>query len=327
MTELKYPLPKRTTILAYGPKTASRPSGNYYAGRTKRIRLITIHSGETGESTSAAEGMGYWFANKEASGSTHTGSDSDSICRYLADSDTPWGASGVNSDGLHHEFAGRAGQTASQWKDDYSLRTMENGAIQTAEWSIKHSIPRRWLTDAQIRDGQSRGFITHSDACRVFGGTHWDPGPNFPKSYFMERVKFHVARLEGTTPSRPPLPPPVTVSRLTVDGQLGPKTIAAMQKAAGTSVDGVISPVSMLTRWIQKNLNARGMRDGKGRSLLVDGKGLGSNVSKSYGPTNTIAAMQRSEGTTRDGILSGPPNHSELVRRIQKNINEKGSIF
>jgi len=197
---LLYPLPKRTSIPAH--------SGNYSRGRSKAIRLLVIHDGETGEGATAAEGMGNWFANPAASGSAHAGFDTDSICTYIPDADKAWAAPGANDDGLHGELAGRAGQTVSQWKDADSLRILENGAIWFAEKSIAHDIPVRYLTDAQLKDGKSRGITTHRQCSRVLGGTHTDPGPNFPLAYFLGRIRFHVARL--TAPAPLPAPKPAT---------------------------------------------------------------------------------------------------------------------
>jgi len=197
---LLYPLPKRTSIPA-SPKVYSR-------GRSKAIRLLVIHDGETGEGSTPAEGMGNYFASGNAGGSAHAGFDTDSICTYVADKDKAWAAPGANDDGLHGELAGRAGQTVSQWKDADSLRILENGAIWFAENALEHDIPVRYLTDAQLKDGKSRGITTHRQCSRVLGGTHSDPGPNFPLAYFLGRIRFHAARL--TAPAPAPAPKPTT---------------------------------------------------------------------------------------------------------------------
>lgn len=202
---LLYPLPKRTTIRA--------ASNVVTKGRAKPIRLLVIHDGETNEGSTPAEGMGAWFASGKAGGSAHAGFDTDSICTYVDDGDTAWGAPGANSDGLHGELAGRASQTVSQWKDSDSLRIIENGAIWFAEKSLKHGIPARYLTDAQVADGRTEGITSHRQITRALRrGTHTDPGPNFPFDYFLSRVKFHLARL--TTPAAPekaptPIPKPI----------------------------------------------------------------------------------------------------------------------
>lgn len=195
------------------PKLTSIPAHptNYRRDRLGRfIRVIVIHSAETGEGSTPAEGVGNWFARPSVGGSTHTGSDTDSICRYVADTDTAAGAPGVNVDGLHHELAGRASQTSAQWADADSIATMTHAARQCAAWAVKWSIPLVWLTDAQIRDGKTKGFLCHMDASRAFAtpGGHGDPGPNFPRAWFLGQVAAFVAELTGT-PTKPPAKPPV----------------------------------------------------------------------------------------------------------------------
>ena len=204
---MAYPAPKRTSIPAL--------SSNYTKGRIKPIRVLVIHDGETGEGSTPAEGMGRWFQDPRANGSAHAGFDTDSICTYIADGDTAWAARGTNADGLHGELAGRAGQTASQWKDADSLRILENGAIWFAEKAIKHGIPVRYLTDGQVRDGKSKGITTHRQITRALAtGTHTDPGPNFPADYFLSRIKAHVTRL--TAPATTPTPKPPAARKVPI---------------------------------------------------------------------------------------------------------------
>jgi hypothetical protein len=52
----------------------------------------------------------------------------------------------------------------------------------------KWGIPPRWLTSAQANDGTSKGWLTHDDCRRFFGGTtHTDPGPNFDRQYVIDK--------------------------------------------------------------------------------------------------------------------------------------------
>lgn len=63
----------------------------------------------------------------------------------------------------------------------------------------KWGIPARWLTSAQANDGVSKGWVTHDDARRYWGGTtHTDPGPNFDRTYAIN--SFNAVA--------PPPPPP-----------------------------------------------------------------------------------------------------------------------
>lgn len=184
---------KRTTIWAH-------PT-NFYVGRLKKVKYIVIHSGETGEGSTPAEGMGNWFARDHGAGgrsSTHVGADTDSICRYVKDTDTAFGAPNVNATGFHVELAGRAGQTAAQWDDADSRLILANGALAAAEASQRLGIPAVWLTDDELRAGVKAGFITHAQASRVLGGTHWDPGSNFPAARFMTLVRSHLGGTSNT---------------------------------------------------------------------------------------------------------------------------------
>jgi hypothetical protein len=101
---------------------------------------------------------------------------------------------------------------------------------------------------------------------------------------------------------------------LTVDGKLGPATIRRWQQVMGTPADGVISRPSALVKAVQRRLNT------KGAGLVVDGKGIGSNLRDDYGPTKTVKALQRYLGTTADGVLSHPS--SNAVKALQRRLNE-----
>jgi hypothetical protein len=109
---------------------------------------------------------------------------------------------------------------------------------------------------------------------------------------------------------------------LDVDGVLGPDTISEWQRIMGTPVDGVIStPTSKLTTAVQKHLNAKGMKDAEGDTLVVDGKGLGSNKPGRYpesGYRDTIEALQRYLGTPIDGYFGKP---STCIEALQKRLN------
>lgn len=164
---------------------AQVPTTNKHVGRLRPIRVIVIHTGETSEGPTAAEGMCSWAANPAAGGSFHIAVDTDSACRSVSDKDTAFGAPGVNADGLHLELAGRAGQTTGEWADAASTAILARGAGVVADWSATYSIPMRWLSDAELADGVSKGMATHAQASRVFGGDHWDPGPAFPAEKFL----------------------------------------------------------------------------------------------------------------------------------------------
>jgi len=112
----------------------------------------------------------------------------------------------------------------------------------------------------------------------------------------------------ATTPTQPVTPAPQPVAptppaKLTVDGLLGPATIAQLQRVLGTPIDGIISqPTSTMVKALQKFLNS------KGAKLTVDGV---------WG-ANTTKALQAYLGTPADGVISKP---SQMVKALQTRLN------
>jgi hypothetical protein len=263
---------------------------NFHQGRlAAEVMYIVIHDGETDEGATAAEGMGHWFATPNVGGSANAGADTDSVCTYVDDDDTPFGAPGVNAKGWHLELAGRAGQTVSQWADAASKAILVNGATAAAEKAKKFAIPPVWLTDGQLLAGNVKGFITHRQATRVLGpvGGHTDPGPNFPDSTFINLVKHYL----GLDVPQPVVAPPVTKTASTkivlkVDGAFGNRTKCRLQQWAGVKTDGVLGPQSW--KAIQTKVN----RVLAGSDVPVDGD---------EGP-RTWTAIQRLVGVPRDGV-------------------------
>ena len=281
---------KRTSVPAH--------KGNYHAGRTGGIRVIVIHTGETGEGSTAAEGMGNWFADARARASAHKGADTDSICTYLPDTATAWAAPGANADGLQLELAGRAGQTSGQWADDASAAILANGATVVREWCAKHGIPARWLTDAQLRDGRTKGLATHAQVSRVFKRSdHWDPGPNFPAGRFLALVTG-----KATTPAAKPstTSKPVSADRKTwlrkkiaTHGIWSPGTIRRLQAEVDVPIDGIAGKQTWaaVQRWV------------------------GATPDGVRGP-QTVRALQRKLGIKQTGVWS-----AYLRRRLQVHLN------
>lgn len=124
--------------------------------------------------------------------------------------------------------------------------------------------------------------------------------------------KLH-AWVHGGMPVDGPAAPgrPAPVAQLDVDGRLGPRTITRWQQVMGTPVDGKISDVSMLTKAVQRRLNAKLT----GPDLDVDGRGIRQD-GRTY---KTARALQRYLGTEQDGILSVPV--SAAVKALQRRLN------
>lgn len=87
-------------------------------------------------------------------------------------------------------------------------------------------------------------------------------------------------------------------SSVTVDGQLGPQTIAFLQLRIGATVDGEMGPNTI------KALQAR----------------LGVNADGELGP-QTITALQERVGANKDGDWGG-----ETTRKLQEHLNNGGNL-
>jgi len=269
-------------------------SPNKYAGRNKAIRLIVIHTMEVDENDpNVAESVGNYFARPATRASSHVGVDTDSECRYVADSDTAWAAPGANADGLQIELAGRAGQFWDDWLDDASQAILERAAQRVAQWCAAYGIPVRHLSDSEILAG-ARGIVGHADVNHVYSlSNHWDPGPAFPWDTFLARVN----ALAGWVPIVDTPTTPTTPSLLSVDGSWGPLTTKALQRLLGVTADGSFGPIS--TKALQ-------------RLLGVKEDGIFGPISK--------RALQHRLGVKEDGIV-GPIT----IKALQTAINS-GSL-
>jgi hypothetical protein len=105
---------------------------------------------------------------------------------------------------------------------------------------------------------------------------------------------------------------PPTTGRLSVDGKLGPRTIAKWQAIMGTKVDGKISAKnSQLVRAVQTKLKS--LVDHR---LEIDGVGIHQDGKRS----KTIGALQRYLKSPVDEIMSVPV--SNVVKALQRRLNE-----
>ena len=162
------------------------------------IDLVVIHSAEAARSLGpdpTAEAVARYFARPDVEASTQLAVDRDSCVRMLPDLVIPWGASGANHDGLHVEICGRARWTRARWLASGNRPMLERAAAKAARWCWLYGIPRRWLSVAELR-ADRRGLTTHFDVNRAFErGRHWDPGPGFPREWFLDSVRGWYRRI------------------------------------------------------------------------------------------------------------------------------------
>lgn len=184
-----------------GPRAAN-DSGSR---RARAIRVIVIHSAESEDSwggDTSAEGVANFFARTSTQASTQLAVDRDSCVRMLPDLVIPWGASGANSDGLHVEICGLAKWSREEWLKDLAGADRDDmlrrAAWRVAKWCWLYDIGPKWLSNRQLANGTARGLTTHKQVNDVFRhGTHWDPGPGFPRDVFLRWVKEYLEEIRA----------------------------------------------------------------------------------------------------------------------------------
>jgi N-acetyl-anhydromuramyl-L-alanine amidase AmpD len=167
--------------------------------------VIFIHTTEGSEGPSSAENGAAYDARRTDGTSTHFFTDSNSVIQCVLTTDESHATRSHGNDvGISIEVCGKAGQSAAQWADAASAATIEQTARLCVNLRKKYGksyFPLVNLTPAQLRAGQ-HGFAEHKDATLAWpedGGTHTDPGPNFPWSKLFARI----TQLE-TPPAKPP---------------------------------------------------------------------------------------------------------------------------
>lgn len=173
------------------------------ANRTD-VQLVVIHTTEGSAHIESAEDGAAYDARRTDGTSTHYFHDADSTVQCVRTEDQAHTARKQgNRRGIHHELCTRAG--SANWSNEYHVAMLQRAARQAARDCKKWDIPVRHLTVSEVADG-IKGFAGHYDITRAFpgdGGTHTDPGANFPWSRFLDMV-----RAELTPPAKPAAPKP-----------------------------------------------------------------------------------------------------------------------
>lgn len=175
------------------PNALRRSNGIRFHGyprRTKRVRLIVIHTAEStpdyvGED-GGAEAVAAYQARVERPSSYHELIDSDSHVVMLPPEAVAFGARGANADGWHLSFATQAHLWPNKpqaWRD----AALSRAAGRARAAADLHGIPIRRLSRSEIADGRTKGLVAHADTEAVFGkpGRRSDPGGAFPWGEFL----------------------------------------------------------------------------------------------------------------------------------------------
>lgn len=169
---------------------------SYGKGRDgKTVKYSVIHYTAGSERSTAAEDGAHYDQVRTDGVSTHYFHDQNSTiqCVRLADRANAAFHKG-NRLGIQHELCGTV-QTRAQWLDAASYPTLQRAAFQVARDHLKYGIPVRRLSPAEVRacwyDGAPGGICGHVDVTNAYpedGGTHQDPGADFPWDVFMGLV-------------------------------------------------------------------------------------------------------------------------------------------
>lgn len=154
------------------------------------VQLVVIHTTEGAARASAAEDGAAYDQRRDDGTSTHYFHDSTGTVQCVRTADQAHAARAQgNRRGIQHELCTRAG--SANWADAYHTAMLKRAAKQAARDSRKWGIPVRHLSVAEVAAG-AKGFCGHWDVTRAFpqdGGTHTDPGGNFPWTRFLDMVR------------------------------------------------------------------------------------------------------------------------------------------
>lgn len=168
--------------------TTTVANQSFRAGRLRPPRLIVLHTAEAPCERGKALAVAQFLARPDIQASAHWVIDPFETVEQIAEADTAWAAPGANADGIQIEQCGFAGWTTADWAASPAQQMMRTQLVPLLrDISNRWNIPLVPLTTAQIKDGTSRGVVTHVQINDAFGlSDHWDCGPNFPMTSVLE---------------------------------------------------------------------------------------------------------------------------------------------
>lgn len=163
--------------------------------RAREVDLVVLHSMESAERPRVAQDVALWFAGQAAPrASAHFCVDHQAVVQSVRLGAIAWHAPGANHNGVGIEHAGRAGQSAADWQDIYSLATLRLSAKVAAFVCRRYTIPVLFIGVRELLQGK-RGITTHAAVSEAFRkSTHTDPGPGFPMPMYLDLVAEALAK-------------------------------------------------------------------------------------------------------------------------------------
>lgn len=151
------------------------------------VDLLVLHTNEGPEGPTSAEGLAAYLQHAPSGAGYNVTGDENSAVRCAQDSETVWGAGGVNSRAWHYCVTGWSAQSAAQWDDASSRAALVLAASLLREAAQLLGVPMVRITDP--RPG-NRGICGHDDVSRYYpaSGGHTDPGDGFPWDRFVAMV-------------------------------------------------------------------------------------------------------------------------------------------
>lgn len=150
---------------------------------------IVLHDTEGGTTASANAG---YFYNPASKVSAHLVVDgSGATYRCVDDDHQAWHAGAVNPKSLGLEMVAPPGaykRTRDEWLQQDRL--LDETASRVSRWCLKYDIPEVFVDADGLKRGD-RGVTTHAEVTKAFGGTHQDPGVDFPIDELLRRVARH----------------------------------------------------------------------------------------------------------------------------------------
>lgn len=157
---------------------------NYSSRNGQRVRLIVIHTTEGIRKNSDLEA----FFARSNNASSHVAIDNNGILQMLPYNVASWTLRSGNAVSENAEICGFAKTTRDEWFKNYR-GSLDNAAKWIAERCKANGIPIVKLSPADVRAGKA-GVIGHHDwTVGMKDGSHWDPGPNFPWDYVINKAR------------------------------------------------------------------------------------------------------------------------------------------